>query len=74
MTCQAHDQIDISMRHSEAMTERRSYLNCLLGWRPSSCMANKMRRCTGFNPSRTSGNALPTMTDIAYCIEVLHDN
>ena len=25
----------------------------------------KMRRCTGFSPSRTSGNARETMTDIA---------
>ena len=29
-------------------------------------MAYKMRRWTGFNPSLTSGNALPTITDIAY--------
>ena len=28
-------------------------------------MANRMRRCTGFRPSRTSGSARPTMTDIA---------
>jgi hypothetical protein len=34
---------------------------------PSSCMAKRMRRCTGFKPSRTSGSARPTMTDMAYC-------
>jgi hypothetical protein len=34
---------------------------------PSSCMANRMRLCTGFKPSRTSGSARPTMTDMAYC-------
>ena len=34
---------------------------------PSSCMAKRMRRCTGFRPSRTSGSARPTMTDMAYC-------
>ena len=42
-------------------------LNGLLGSRPSSCMANRMRLCTGFRPSRTSGSARPTITDIAYC-------
>jgi hypothetical protein len=33
---------------------------------PSSCMANRMRRCTGFKPSRTSGMARPTMTESEY--------
>ena len=42
-------------------------LNGLLGSRPSSCMAKSMRLCTGFRPSRTSGSARPTITDIAYC-------
>ena len=31
---------------------------------PMSCIAYKMRRCTGFSPSRTSGKARPMMTDI----------
>ena len=30
-------------------------------------MAYRMRRWTGLRPSRTSGRARPTMTDIAYC-------
>ena len=39
-----------------------------LSWvNPRSCMAYKMRRCTGLSPSRASGRARPTMTDIAYC-------
>ena len=29
-----------------------------------SCMANRMRRCEGFNPSRASGRAREMMTDI----------
>ena len=32
-----------------------------------SCMVYKIRRCTGFKPSRTSGSARATMTDIEYC-------
>lgn len=28
---------------------------------------HRMRRCTGFRPSLTSGSARPTMTLIAYC-------
>ena len=32
---------------------------------PMSCMAYRIRLCTGFNPSRTSGNARDTMTDMA---------
>jgi hypothetical protein len=32
----------------------------------SSFIAYSTRRWTGFNPSRTSGNARPTMTLIAY--------
>lgn len=43
-----------------------AHLNGLLCCRPSSCIANRMRRCTGFRPSRTSGRARPTMTDMAY--------
>lgn len=45
----------------------RACLKGLLGSRPSSCMAYKMRRCTGLRPSRTSGRARPTITDMAYC-------
>ena len=30
-----------------------------------SDMPNSVRRCTGLSPSRTSGSARPTMTDIA---------
>ena len=37
-----------------------------LGRIPRSSMAYRMRRCTGFNPSRTSGSARATMTLIAY--------
>ena len=36
-----------------------------LGARPISCMPNRMRRCTGFSPSRTSGSARPTITLMA---------
>ncbi len=32
---------------------------------PSCNMAYTIRRCTGFSPSRTSGSARDTMTDIA---------
>ena len=32
------------------------------GTSPSSFIANRIRRCTGFKPSRTSGNARDTMT------------
>ena len=35
------------------------------GCRPSSFIAYSTRRWTGFRPSRTSGSARPTMTDIA---------
>ena len=35
------------------------------GCRPASCMPYSTRRCTGFSPSRTSGRARETMTDIA---------
>ena len=34
--------------------------------RPSSFIAYRMRRCTGFRPSRTSGRARPTITLTAY--------
>ena len=33
--------------------------------RPISFMAYRMRLCTGFRPSLTSGSALPTMTLMA---------
>ena len=49
---------------------QRKAAACLYGFvgtRPRSFIAYKMRRCTGFRPSLTSGNARPTMTDIAYC-------
>ena len=32
---------------------------------PPSYIAYRTRVCTGFRPSRTSGSARPTMTDIA---------
>ena len=35
------------------------------GCRPFSFIANSTRRWTGFRPSRTSGSARPTMTDMA---------
>ena len=40
------------------------FLCGLLKVRPSSCMANMICLWTGFNPSRTSGSALLTMTDM----------
>src|SRR3954452_22687586 len=36
------------------------------GPRPMSDMPYSVRRWTGFSPSRTSGSARPTMTDMAY--------
>ena len=36
------------------------------GRRPRSNMEYKIRRCTGFRPSRTSGRARATMTDMEY--------
>jgi len=36
-----------------------------VGRMPMSYIAYKMRRCTGFSPSRMSGNARDTMTDMA---------
>ena len=45
---------------------RAPRLKGLLCARPSSCMAYRMRRCTGFRPSRTSGSARPTITLMAY--------
>jgi hypothetical protein len=36
------------------------------GVRFKSFIATKMRRCDGFNPSRTSGSARLTITLIAY--------
>ena len=35
-----------------------------LGSLPRSCIVYRMRRCTGFRPSRTSGSARCVMTDI----------
>ena len=32
---------------------------------PISCKPNRIRRCTGFSPSRTSGSARPMITLIA---------
>ena len=49
-----------------ALPDVRDFLNALSLVRPSSYMAYRMRRWTGFKPSRTSGSARPTMTDIAY--------
>ena len=36
-----------------------------VGRMPMSYIAYRMRRCTGFKPSRTSGSARDTMTDMA---------
>lgn len=47
--------------------DTKVYLKGLLCSIPSSCIAKRMRRWTGLSPSRTSGSALPTITDIAYC-------
>src|SRR4029077_14327643 len=38
----------------------------LLYCRPISCMVYSTRRCTGLSPSRTSGSARPTITDMEY--------
>ena len=35
------------------------------GRKPPSYIAYRMRVCTGLSPSRTSGSARPTITDIA---------
>ena len=35
------------------------------GVRLPSSIENRIRRCTGFRPSRTSGRARDTMTDMA---------
>ena len=51
---------------STSPTTRAHFLNGFFESSPSSCMANKMRLCTGFSPSRTSGSARPTITDMAY--------
>ena len=47
-------------------TQVADFLKGLSEVRLSSYMAYRMRRCTGFRPSRTSGRARPTMTDMAY--------
>jgi hypothetical protein len=44
---------------------RAALTNGRLGCRPFSFIENSARRWTGFRPSRTSGSARPTMTDIA---------
>lgn len=44
-----------------------NHLYGFVGSKPRSCMAKRMRRWTGLSPSLTSGSALPTITDIAYC-------
>ena len=41
------------------------FLYGLSACRPISFIPNRIRRCTGFSPSRTSGRARETMTDIA---------
>ena len=44
---------------------RADFLYALFQSLFSSCIANRTRRCTGFRPSRASGNARPTITLIA---------
>ena len=44
------------------------FLKGLSEVRPLSNMVYRMRRCTGFRPSRTSGRARPTMTLMEYSI------
>ena len=44
-----------------------SHLYGFVGVKPRSFIAYKMRLCTGFRPSCTSGKARPTITDMAYC-------
>ena len=46
-------------------TVRAVFLKPEFGPTPSSCIPKRMRRCTGFSPSRASGSARETMTDIA---------
>ena len=44
----------------------RAHFTCgRSGRKPVSYMSQRIRRCTGFSPSRTSGSARLTMTDIA---------
>ena len=51
---------------STSPTQVADFLKGLSLVRPLSYMEYRIRRCTGFNPSRTSGRARPTMTDMAY--------
>ena len=46
-------------------TQVADFLKGLSEVRPLSYMEYKIRRWTGFRPSRTSGRARPTMTDMA---------
>ena len=46
--------------------DTRAHFTC--GWsgrKPCSSMSQMIRRCTGLRPSRTSGRARDTMTDMA---------
>ena len=49
---------------STSPTIRALFLYGRLLSTPSSCMPNSTLRCTGFRPSRTSGRARLTITDI----------
>ena len=46
-------------------TTRALFLYGLFHSMPISLMAKRILRCTGLSPSRTSGSARPTITDIA---------
>ena len=50
---------------STSPTIRADFLKAVLERMPISCMAYRMRRWTGFRPSRASGRARATMTDMA---------
>ena len=53
---------------STSPTQVADFLKGLSWVRPLSYMEYRIRRWTGFRPSRTSGRARPTMTLMAYSI------
>ena len=50
---------------STSPTTRALFTGLALGARPISLMAKRIRRCTGFWPSQTSGSARPLTTETA---------
>lgn len=50
---------------STSPTTRADFTGLALAPSPMACIAYRMRRCTGFWPSLTSGSARPLTTDTA---------